>query len=150
MKLQRPRRIGRALVTEGALVGAADATQLALIQQTSSVYVNFTQSANEVQQLRRAMAAGKLKSAGANAAQVRIVLDDGTSIRAGYDGQNGWPYTAIGRELIRRGEIDRANVSMQSIRAWLKAHPSDARKVMESDASFVFFKEQPVGDAAPR
>ncbi len=71
-------RIGRALVTEGALVGAADATQLALIQQTSSVYVNFTQSANEVQQLRRAMAAGKLKSAGANAAQVRIVLDDGS------------------------------------------------------------------------
>ncbi|WP_369973970.1 efflux RND transporter periplasmic adaptor subunit [Pelomonas sp. KK5] len=71
-------RIGRALVTEGALVGASDATQLALIQQTSTVYVNFTQSANEVQQLRRAMAAGKLKSAGSNAAQVRIVLEDGS------------------------------------------------------------------------
>ncbi|MDY0744048.1 efflux RND transporter periplasmic adaptor subunit [Paucibacter sp. R3-3] len=71
-------RIGRALVTEGALVGAADATQLALIQQTSTVYVNFTQSANEVQQLRRSLAGGGLKSAGANAAQVRIVLEDGT------------------------------------------------------------------------
>lgn len=70
-------RIGRALVTEGALVTSAEATQLALIQQTSSVYVNFTQSANEVQQLRRALSAGKLRSAGANAAQVRIVLDDG-------------------------------------------------------------------------
>jgi membrane fusion protein (multidrug efflux system) len=31
-------RIGRALVTEGALVSAAEATQLALIQQTSTVY----------------------------------------------------------------------------------------------------------------
>ncbi|WP_409993830.1 efflux RND transporter periplasmic adaptor subunit [Roseateles koreensis] len=72
-------RIGRALVTEGALVSASEATQLALIQQTSSVYVNFTQSANEVQQLRRAMSAGKLRGVdGQQAAQVRIVLDDGT------------------------------------------------------------------------
>jgi len=70
-------RIGRALVTEGALVGAADATQLALIQQVSSVYVNFTQSANEVQAMRRALAAGQLRSAGANAAQVEILGDDG-------------------------------------------------------------------------
>ena len=73
-------RIGRALVTEGALVSAAEATQLALVQQTSSVYVNFTQSANEVQQLRRALAGGKLRSAGAQAAQVRIVLDDGSEL----------------------------------------------------------------------
>lgn len=72
-------RIGRALVTEGALVSATEATQLALIQQTSSVYVNFTQSANEVQQLRRALAQGQLRSAGANAAQVQVVLDDGST-----------------------------------------------------------------------
>jgi len=75
-------RIGRALVTEGALVSATEATQLALIQQTASVYVNFTQSATEVQQLRRALASGQLRSAGksdgSQAAQVRIVLDDGT------------------------------------------------------------------------
>ena len=68
-------RIGRALVTEGALVSAAEATQLALIQQTSSVYVNFTQSANEVQALRQATSSGKLKSA--DSSQVRVVLDNG-------------------------------------------------------------------------
>ena len=73
-------RIGRALVTEGALVSATEATQLALIQQTSSVYVNFTQSANEVQQLKRALAKGQLRSAGVNAAQVRIALEDGTEL----------------------------------------------------------------------
>ncbi|MDT9000699.1 efflux RND transporter periplasmic adaptor subunit [Paucibacter sp. APW11] len=72
-------RIGRALVTEGALVSAAEATQLALIQQTDKVYVNFTQSANEVQQLRRALAGGKLR-AGASSAQVRVVLDDGSEL----------------------------------------------------------------------
>lgn len=48
-------RIGRALVTEGALVGQGEATQLALIQQIDPLFVNFTQSASEVMQLRRAM-----------------------------------------------------------------------------------------------
>nr|WP_232309852.1 efflux RND transporter periplasmic adaptor subunit [Roseateles depolymerans] len=71
-------RIGRAMVTEGALVSSTEATQLALIQQVSSVYVNFTQSANEVQNLRRAMANGQLRSAGTGAAQVQVVMDDGT------------------------------------------------------------------------
>ncbi len=71
-------RIGRAMVTEGALVSSSEATQLALIQQVSSVYVNFTQSANEVQNLRRAMASGQLRSAGSGAAQVQVVMDDGT------------------------------------------------------------------------
>lgn len=70
-------RIGQALVTEGALVSATEATQLALIQQTSTVYVNFTQSANDVQRLRKAVAAGKLQSAGEAAADVQVVLEDG-------------------------------------------------------------------------
>ncbi|MBT9492792.1 MAG: efflux RND transporter periplasmic adaptor subunit [Paucibacter sp.] len=78
-------RIGRALVTEGALVSAAEATQLALIQQTSSVFVNFTQSANEVQQLRRALNAGQLRKladkSGQTAAEVRVVLDDGSELK---------------------------------------------------------------------
>ena len=71
-------RIGRALVTEGALVSAAEATQLAVVQQTNVVYVNFTQSTNEVLRLRKAMAAGQLRGAGDGAAAVRVVLDDGT------------------------------------------------------------------------
>lgn len=73
-------RIGRALVSEGALVSAAEATQLALVQQTSSVYVNFTQSSFEVLQLRRALANKQLRSAGENAALVRIVMEDGTEL----------------------------------------------------------------------
>jgi membrane fusion protein (multidrug efflux system) len=71
-------RIGRALVTEGALVGQGEATPMAVIQQTDPMYINFTQSASEVMQLRRAMDAGQLKRAGAQAASVRVVLEDGT------------------------------------------------------------------------
>lgn len=71
-------RIGRALVTEGALVGQGEATQLAVIQQTDPMYINFTQSASEVMKLRSAMASGQLKRADAQAASVRVVLEDGT------------------------------------------------------------------------
>ncbi|MFC5608863.1 efflux RND transporter periplasmic adaptor subunit [Variovorax soli] len=72
-------RIGRALVTEGALVGQGEATQLAVIQQINPMYVNFTQSASDVLRLRRALDAGLFKRAsGGEAASVRIVLEDGT------------------------------------------------------------------------
>ena len=65
-------RIGRALVTEGALVGQGEATQLAVVQQIDPMYVNFTQSATEVLRLRRAVQQGKFKRAGgAEAAQVQ-------------------------------------------------------------------------------
>ena len=72
-------RIGRSLVTEGALVGQGEATQLAVIQQINPLYVNFTQSASETMKLRAAMESGKLKRAtGVDAASVRILLEDGT------------------------------------------------------------------------
>jgi membrane fusion protein (multidrug efflux system) len=70
-------RIGRAQVTEGALVGQGEATPLATVQQIDRIYVNLTQSATELMQLRRAMADGKLQSVGPNQAKVSIVTDDG-------------------------------------------------------------------------
>jgi len=71
-------RIGRALVTEGALVGQGEATPLALVQQINPMYVNFTQSTTELLDLRRAVESGRFKAAGANAASVGIVLEDGS------------------------------------------------------------------------
>ena len=71
-------RIGRALVTEGALVGQGTPTEMAVIQQIDPLYINFTQSASEALKLRAAMASGKYKKAGANAANVSVVLEDGS------------------------------------------------------------------------
>ena len=71
-------RIGRALVTEGALVGQGEATQLAVVQQINPMYVNFTQSTTDVLRLRKAVDSGQFKRAGAVGASVRIVLEDGS------------------------------------------------------------------------
>jgi membrane-bound lytic murein transglycosylase A len=78
----------------------------------------------------------------------RVKLDNGSEERIAYAGQNGRPYTPIGRVLIAQGAIDRTDMSMQAIRAWLKSHPREGRAMMEQDQSFVFFKEEPIGDAS--
>jgi membrane fusion protein (multidrug efflux system) len=70
-------RIGRALVTEGALVSAAEATQLALIQQTSTVYLNITQSAADLQRLRKNAGA---KASANGGVPVTVLLEDGSEL----------------------------------------------------------------------
>ncbi len=70
-------RIGRALVTEGALVGQGEATHVATIQHIDSVYADFTQSISELTRLRRAFEKGDLEKVGAETARVRLVLDIG-------------------------------------------------------------------------
>ncbi len=76
----------------------------------------------------------------------RVRFEDGTLERISYAAQNGRPYTPVGRILIARNALTRQNISLQSIRAWLRANPAGAREVIETDASYVFFKEEPIGD----
>jgi membrane fusion protein (multidrug efflux system) len=73
-------RIGQSLVTEGALVSQTEATQLAVIQQTNVVYVNFTQSTGDVLRLRKAFATKQLRGSGDGSVAVRIVLEDGSEL----------------------------------------------------------------------
>lgn len=70
----------------------------------------------------------------------RVQLDNRQELRIGYDGQNGHIYSAIGRELIRRGALTPENVSLQSIRAWLVANPAEADALMNTNRSYVFFR----------
>lgn len=69
-------RIGRALITEGALVSSAD--KLATVQQLDPVYADFTQSVNALMALRRALKEGTVSKVGPDHAEVRLLLDDGT------------------------------------------------------------------------
>jgi len=70
-----------------------------------------------------------------------VELAEGGTMRIGYAGQNGHPYYAIGRELIKREQLTKENVSLQTIRAWLEANPDQADEIMNTNASYVFFKE---------
>lgn len=70
-------RIGRALVTEGALVGRGEATHLATIEQTDPIYANFTQPGAEMLRLQAAVKSGTLKRA--ESAKVELLLEDGSA-----------------------------------------------------------------------
>ena len=71
-------RIGRALVTEGALVGQNESTPLALIQQLDPIHADLTQSTRELNDLRRAFRAGSLKQVGQDQAKATLIQDDGS------------------------------------------------------------------------
>jgi membrane-bound lytic murein transglycosylase A len=72
---------------------------------------------------------------------------DGTSRVVTYAGKNGHRYEAIGAELIRRGVLQKEDVSMQAIRAWLAANPSQQSALLARNPSYVFFRfaEAPTG-----
>jgi membrane-bound lytic murein transglycosylase A len=71
----------------------------------------------------------------------RIVLPDGAVIRVGFDGQNGHSYVSIGRVPAERGAIALEDVTLQTLRAWLRAHPDEAPALLAANPSYVFFKE---------
>ncbi len=70
----------------------------------------------------------------------RILLPNGQILRVGFDGQNGQPYTPIGRILVQMGALKSGDVSYQSISAWLKANPDQAQSVMEQNARYVYLR----------
>ncbi|MFK3817927.1 efflux RND transporter periplasmic adaptor subunit [Pseudomonas sp. NPDC089407] len=72
-------RIGRAQVTEGALVGQNETTPLATIQQLDPIHADVTQSTRELNALRRALRAGELQQVGAGQARATLIQDDGSA-----------------------------------------------------------------------
>ncbi len=77
----------------------------------------------------------------------RLKLEDGTVLRLGVAGTNGHKFVGIGRLMRERGLLD--DVSMPSIRAWLKGNPTQARALMAENPRYVFYRLQegdgPVG-----
>lgn len=96
--------IGGALVTEGALVTADGTSNLALIQQVDPVYADFTQSAQDLLNLKRAVADGKLASTAPGEARVELVFDDGSV------------YAEPGRLLFASANVD-PNTGQVTLRA---------------------------------
>lgn len=80
----------------------------------------------------------------------RVRLPDGHMVRLSYADQNGHPYRSIGRELVERGELTADQASMQGIQAWTRANPNKLEDLLNSNPSYVFFRESAVeGDEGP-
>lgn len=70
-----------------------------------------------------------------------VELETGEKVRVNYDDSNGQPYRAIGRLMVERGMLTLENASMQSIRAYLEAHPEEMTEIFNYNPSYVFFRE---------
>ena len=104
-------RIGRALVTEGALVGQSEPTHVATIQQLDPIYADFTQSAAELSQLRRELETGALEHG--TTARVRLILDDGEVYA--HDGKLLFSDTTVDPgtgQVTLRGEFPNPKLSL--------------------------------------
>ncbi|MFA7291070.1 MAG: murein transglycosylase A [Rhodocyclaceae bacterium] len=73
----------------------------------------------------------------------RVRLPSGDLVRVGYADQNGHPYQSIGRVLIERGELKSGEASMQGIQAWARANPKKLDELLNTNPSYVFFRELP-------
>ena len=93
-------RVGKALVTEGALASASEATKLAVVQQLDPIFVDFTQSSADMLKLRRALEAGKLQGMSESDVKITLLLEDGTV------------YDAVGRLVFTDSSVDETTGSV--------------------------------------
>ncbi len=70
----------------------------------------------------------------------RVKLPDGRTTRIAYAGRNGHPYSSIGRIVVREGLLPLEDATLDKLKAWLRANPAEARRIMGMNASYVFFR----------
>ncbi|MEP3045238.1 MAG: MltA domain-containing protein [Roseibium sp.] len=71
----------------------------------------------------------------------RLRLTDGSTMRVGYAGKTGHPYTGIGRLLVKRGEGTPDDFTMAGLRGWLKTNPDQRDALFKENQSYIFFRK---------
>jgi membrane-bound lytic murein transglycosylase A len=71
----------------------------------------------------------------------RILFEDGSRSMVNYAGQNGHPYRSVSEWLIKRGIMSRDEMSMQNIKAWARDNPSQVDDLLNTNPSYIFFRE---------
>ena len=79
----------------------------------------------------------------------RVQLMDGSITAVGYAGQNGHPYQSIGRVLTEMGELDKEEVTLFTIKDWLKSNPTRLNEVLSKNPSYIFFELRDAREDGP-
>lgn len=78
-----------------------------------------------------------------------VELEDGQRVQVGYANQNGHGYQSIGRLLVERGDLTLDKASMQGIKNWARNNLDKLQDLLNSNPSYVFFRELPAGLPGP-
>ena len=72
----------------------------------------------------------------------KVLLPDGSIMGLGFAAKNGQEYNSIGKKMVAEGLIEGADVSMQGIKKWLNANPSEINRILWHNPSYIFFRKQ--------
>jgi membrane-bound lytic murein transglycosylase A len=78
-----------------------------------------------------------------------VKLPDGTVTRVGYAGNNGQDFVPVARLMLKEGVLPKDQASMQGVRAWMKAHPVEAKTWMQKNPRYIFFRELDASNGLP-
>ncbi|GJE56174.1 MULTISPECIES: murein transglycosylase A [Methylobacterium] len=78
----------------------------------------------------------------------RVRLPDGRILRVRYDGKNGRPYSSVVKTIVTEGHLPLEGLTFARWAGWLRAHPVEARRLMRTNAAYVFFKVEEAADVA--
>ena len=70
----------------------------------------------------------------------RLRMEDGTLMEVGYAGKTEYPYTSIGKQLVRDEKIARKDLCLRTIREYFHEHPEDLNRYVEQNDCYVFFR----------
>lgn len=79
----------------------------------------------------------------------RVQLENGEVVRVGYADQNGHPYISIGKKLVEQGELKLEQASLQGIKQWAMRNPDKLSALLNTNPSYVFFRELPPSPGGP-
>lgn len=78
----------------------------------------------------------------------RIRLSDGRSVHLRYDGKNGRPYSSVAKKIVTEGILPLEGLTLARWAGWLRAHPAEGRRLIRSNAAYVFFRIDEDANAA--
>lgn len=75
--------------------------------------------------------------------------ENGKKVRISYAGNNGFPYTSIGKVLIQKGYLKKESVTLNSIKTWLRNNNNKNNEILNKNKRYIFFKSSPLSDTGP-
>ena len=74
---------------------------------------------------------------------------NGKKVKISYSGNNGFPYTSIGKIMVKKGYLKKEHVSLQSIKEWLRKNTDKKKEILNINKRYIFFKASPFFKEGP-
>ena len=74
---------------------------------------------------------------------------NGNRVKISYSGNNGFPYTSIGKIIVKKGYLKKEHVTLQSIKEWLRKNTDRKAEILNKNKRYIFFKSSPFFEGGP-